>query len=608
MQQQVPPLALLISSLAYFYNSVNDVVPPVFRGPLRSGLILDRSTILSETTYGSLKGLKEVSRNGRRYFSFRAPPVHNLRFEPPEPPQSWSKVRDATRYGAECLQMNIITRMTISGNEDCLFLNVFTHRISSRKGRSQLHKRQLDPVIVFIHGGIFMSGGSNIYRPKYFMDEDVVLVTLNYRLASFGFLNTGDGVIAGNMGLKDQTMALRWVSENIAQFGGDPGRVTLMGESAGAAAVHCHMLSPLSKGLFHRAISMSGTAISPWALIENPHLQAMEFANDLDCPTDNITMMVACLKSLDANRITRVHFGYINNLANNKRSVYGPTVESAIKNAFLPAEPIHLLKAGKIPSSVPWMTGVNSEEGLVYLIPIIRNATMNRLVNSGWDQMAAKFLNLHPSEVNPTLLKDIKQFYLNNSEINLQTIKMSANMISDRAFFLDNHDAAVLHSRVANVYPYYYTYSGRYAMAKLLFVKSQLPFRLPDRYDFAIGTLSSWFLEYVLRIKEPNYVGIGHSDEMVLFFNTPFIRREIVPEDEDYVFSKALISLWVTFAETGVPNTKILHIPPWNPIRNVASGNHTLSRYHLDIEPRMGQEPFFERLKFWKARNISYIN
>lgn len=71
MQQQVPPLALLISSLAYFYNSVNDVVPPVFRGPLRSGLILDRSTILSETTYGSLKGLKEVSRNGRRYFSFR---------------------------------------------------------------------------------------------------------------------------------------------------------------------------------------------------------------------------------------------------------------------------------------------------------------------------------------------------------------------------------------------------------------------------------------------------------------------------------------------------------------------------------------------------------
>lgn len=80
-------------------------------------------------------------------------------------------------------------------------------------------------------------------------------------------------------------------------------------------------------------------------------------------------------------------------------------------------------------------------------------------------------------------------------------------MISDRAFFLDNHDAAVMHSQHGDVYPYYYTYSGRYAMAKLLFVKSPLPFRLPDRYDFAIGTLSSWFAEYLLRMREPNYFG-----------------------------------------------------------------------------------------------------
>jgi hypothetical protein len=132
---------------------------------------------------------------------------------------------------------------------------------------------------------------------------------------------------------------------------------------------------------------------------------------------------------------------------------------------------------------------------------------MNRLVNTEWDRMAGKFLGLHPTEINPQLLHDIKKFYLNDSDISLQTIKKAADMISDRAFFLDNHDAAIMHSQVADVYPYFYTYNGRYAMGKLLFVKSPLPFRLPDRYDFAVGTLSSWFAEYVLRIREPNYFG-----------------------------------------------------------------------------------------------------
>jgi len=232
---------------------------------------------------------------------------------------------------------------------------------------------------------------------------------------------------------------------------------------------------------------------------------------------------------------------------------------------------------------------------------------MGRLVNDNWESYAAKFLNIPPSEANPELLKDIRKYYLNDSEVGLPTLKKSADMISDRAFFLDNHDASVLHSRVADVYPYFYKYNGRYAMAKLLFVKGPLPFRIPDYFDFALGTASNWFAENVFGIREPNYFGVGHSDEIVLFFNAPFIRREVVHEDVDYIFSKTLISLWVSFAETGVPNTRALHLPTWNPLRNVQDGNHSLGRYILDENPKMENEPFFERLQFWKTRNITYV-
>jgi len=279
------------------------------------------------------------------------------------------------------------------------------------------------------------------------------------------------------------------------------------------------------------------------------------------------------------------------------------------ENTFLSESPIELVKSSRV-NNVPWLTGVNSEEGLVYLIPIIRNATMNSLVNSQWDTFAEKIINLKGGEATPKLLQDIRRFYLNNSDISLATLKKSADMISDRAFFLDNHDAVVLHSQVNKVFPYYYTYNGSYAMAKLLFVKSSLPFRLPDRYDFTVGTLTSWFTEYVLHIREPNYFGVGHSDEIPLFFNTPFIRREVVPEDEDYVFSRMIIGLWVSFAETGVPDTRAAHVPEWKPVEkmNMRLGDRAISRYRLNSSPGMDEEPFFQRLwTFWKARNITYF-
>ncbi|EFN67608.1 Liver carboxylesterase 31, partial [Camponotus floridanus] len=161
----------------------------------------------------------------------------------PVPPEPWSGSRDASKYGNVAVQIDIIQKSEIIGDEDCLYLNVFTTDIKSSEKR---------PVMVWIHGGgfFFGSGDSTLYGPDYIVKKDVVLVTLNYRLGVLGFLNLYDKVATGNQGLKDVILALHWVQENISEFGGDSENVTIFGESAGGAIVHYLTLSPLSEGAY----------------------------------------------------------------------------------------------------------------------------------------------------------------------------------------------------------------------------------------------------------------------------------------------------------------------------------------------------------------------
>jgi carboxylesterase type B len=163
------------------------------------------------------------------------------------------------------------------GSEDCLFLNVYS--------RAKSTKDKL-PVVVWVHGGGFLygSGCDREYGPNYAMNEDIVLVTLNYRLGVFGFLATDDGVLPGNLGLKDQLLALKWIKDNISSFGGDSNNITLAGESAGAVCVHHLMLSELAKGLFHKAILQSGSSLGWWGYKENPNEITKRFAQTLNCP------------------------------------------------------------------------------------------------------------------------------------------------------------------------------------------------------------------------------------------------------------------------------------------------------------------------------------
>ncbi|KAJ8871621.1 hypothetical protein PR048_027948 [Dryococelus australis] len=166
--------------------------------------------------------------------------------QPPQPSEPWDGVLNATQDPNICVQRNIyLGSHEIEGQEDCLYLNVYTPQLPD-----ETRETKLRPVMVWIHGGGWLSGGGilGFYSPAHLLDRDVVLVGFNYRLGALGFLSTGDKVCPGNNGMKDQVMALRWVRDNIAAFGGDPNSVTIFGQSAGGASVHYHVISRMSRG------------------------------------------------------------------------------------------------------------------------------------------------------------------------------------------------------------------------------------------------------------------------------------------------------------------------------------------------------------------------
>lgn len=222
------------------------------------------ATPFVHTVAGDLRG--STSKSGIREFlgiPYAVPPTGDLRWRPPQAVHSWTGVRDARHYSDACVQPN-----DAHSSEDCLYLNVWTPAVSAQERL---------PVMVWIHGGGFVvgSGSDPKIEGSHLAHKGVVVVTINYRLGVFGFLGHPDLTresphhASGNYGLMDQLLALRWVQRNISAFGGDPKRVTVFGESAGATSIGYLLVSPLAKGLFQQAILDSPSRV----LLPDPELR-----------------------------------------------------------------------------------------------------------------------------------------------------------------------------------------------------------------------------------------------------------------------------------------------------------------------------------------------
>jgi para-nitrobenzyl esterase len=212
------------------------------------------------TEDGPLKGVISPGLNEFLGIPYAAAPVGALRWRPPQPHGRWHGVLEATQLGNECPQLDFFG--TEFGNEDCLFLNVYTPGLKKNQ-----NKHDGLPVMVWIHGGSLVTGSGGLYDPTPLVKKGgVIVVTINYRLGVLGFFAhpalDAEGHLNANYGLLDQQFALQWVQRNIAALGGDPNRVTIFGESAGGLSVYSHLASRTAAGLFHRAIAESGAYTS----------------------------------------------------------------------------------------------------------------------------------------------------------------------------------------------------------------------------------------------------------------------------------------------------------------------------------------------------------
>ncbi|XP_001237725.3 juvenile hormone esterase [Anopheles gambiae] len=390
------------------------------------------------TDDGCLLGTSMTDTKNLRFDAFvgipyAKPPVGKLRFKKPIPIEPWTEDYNATESKPACLQKSfLLPGQPIVGDENCLYLNVYRP-----KGNGSAVPL---PVMVFIHGGGYFFGSADpqLYGPERILaTKQVILVTLQYRLGVLGFLSTGDAHATGNYGMLDQVLALRWVNRHIGAFGGDPHSVTLFGESAGGASVQLHMMSPLSVGLFQRAIIMSGSALAVWSLpIQDPLALARKQAKLVGVSeADELTTaeLVDVLQYLDAKVLT-ASMPHLRTWFEHPIVMYRPTVQGASvpsEERFLPDDPRKLWAEGRY-VDIPIMIGTVPNEGAVVSLAIVHNETILEQFNENLKELLVPVLAINGTD---SVLEQLKGRYFpkatNNRWIKEDNADQFTKMMSD---------------------------------------------------------------------------------------------------------------------------------------------------------------------------------
>lgn len=433
---------------------------------------------------------------------YAAPPVGDLRWKPPQPAKPWTGVREAIAFGPVSPQPDTLSRLYGTPfdkmSEDCLYLNIWT---PARKAGEKL------AVMFWMHGGANIMGGASTpgYDGENLAKQGVVVVTINYRLGPFGFFahprlsaESGAGA-SGNYGLMDQIAALKWVQKNIQAFGGDPARVTVFGESAGAQDICCLMASPQAQGLFQRAIAESGHAFSPMRHLrdaregqESMESEGVRLARELGC--EDAPDPLAALRRLSVEKIMEVSKP---TLGTGGETGYRFNV--IVDGWVIPDDVALIFKQGK-QHDVPLLVGTNANEGAIFV------------VNSK--------------------IKTVEEYR--------STLKALYGSFADQVFAL---------------YPVRENYHIRKALGAIV---GDLGFIAGARmFARSMSSVKSRTYLYHFTMTPPGQIGsmfgAFHGAEIAYVFGN-LDKGSVPPDENNLALSEAMSAYWVQFAKTGDPN------------------------------------------------------
>ncbi|XP_023370519.1 carboxylesterase 5A [Otolemur garnettii] len=474
------------------------------------------------------------------------PPLGPLRFADPQPASPWDDLREATSYPNLCFQnldwllsdqhLLRVHYPKFGTSEDCLYLNIYAPAHADMG--SQLS------VMVWFPGGAFEMGSASVFDGSALAAyEDVLVVTTQYRLGIFGFFSTQDQHAPGNWALKDQVAALSWIQENIQFFGGDPGSVTIFGESAGAISVSGLILSPMANGLFHRAIMQSGVAIIPYlkASDDKRSKDLQMVARVCGCNESDSVALLTCLRAKSSKEL----------LALGQKASFTRVIDGL----FFPDEPLELLSLQAY-AATPSIIGINNQE-CGYVLPLKEIPE----VLAGSNKSVA--LRLIHSILNVPLqyLHTVAYEYFSDMQ-SLDEIRDSLLDLFGDVFFVVPGVVTARYHRDTGVPVYFYEFQHR-----------------PQCFENT----------------KPAFVKADHGDEIRFVFGGAFLKGDIVmfegATEEEKVLSRRLMKYWANFARTGNPNGDGLPLWP--------AYDLTETYLKLDVNMSLGQRLKDNRVKFW---------
>ncbi|XP_032528324.2 acetylcholinesterase-like [Danaus plexippus] len=426
------------------------------------GVVLSlNNTQIVTTTEGKVEGALDPSGLYYQYLGIR----YGLpnKFRAPSPPPSFTGVYLANNPNVLCPQFPTHDPLAApSDNEDCLVLNIYVPSFLN----------STFPVMVFIHGGDFGigSGSKSFYGAQYLISHGVIVVTLNYRLNAYGFLNLGIPDAPGNAGLKDIRAALRWLQDNIANFNGDPDNVTLFGQGSGGLAAIYMTMSDTTQGLFHRVISQSGTPFAPQSFDPRPLRTASQIAKSLGLISEDPDALLRLYSETPVDEVEEAIAKQMN-----ARSVFLPSVEEIFddEEAFLVDSPYNILTLGKEHKAfnpVPMIISVNTVEGLTSTLDYYTiTSQMDRIKNEDFSALDQRSLVV-PKKEREEFRKTLTETYFTNITSDEALVGGIINLNTDFSYVGPVSLFAEMYSNNSNVpiYQCIFSYIGNRNLGRLL--------------------------------------------------------------------------------------------------------------------------------------------